>query len=167
MKSDLDYFMKRIFMGLVLRIGSRFLLDPTLNTNPKPHLQKVLLCRHPCHTWDLKLGTMCEVESPNIHALNGWDCTNWPQVTWDLVWSGKSQRSCSQRLRLHRSTSSDLGLNTRDLVWSGKSQRPCSQWWILHGLTSSELGPRVKWGIPTFMLSTAEIARIDLKWLGT
>ena len=30
-------------------------------------------------TWD-----PCEVVSPNFHALNGWDRTDWPQVTWDL-----------------------------------------------------------------------------------
>jgi hypothetical protein len=27
-------------MGLVLRVGTNFLLDPTLNISPKPHLQK-------------------------------------------------------------------------------------------------------------------------------
>ena len=30
------------------------------------------------------LGTLCEVISPNFHALNNWDCTVWLQVTWDL-----------------------------------------------------------------------------------
>ena len=30
-------------------------------------------------TWD-----PCEVVSPNFHALNDWDCRDWPQVTWDL-----------------------------------------------------------------------------------
>ena len=43
----------------------------TLNTTSEPHLQKVLPCEHPCHTWDLRLGTMCEVVSPNFHNLNG------------------------------------------------------------------------------------------------
>ena len=75
----------------MLRVESSFLLDPTLNTSPKPHLQKVLWCRHPCHTWDLELGTPYEVVSPNFHALNGWDCTDWPQVTRD---------SCELALRL-------------------------------------------------------------------
>ena len=56
----------------------------TLNTSSKPHLQKVLPCRYSCHTWDLGLGAPCEVISPNFHALNGWDCTDWPQVTWHL-----------------------------------------------------------------------------------
>ena len=39
-------------LRLVLRVGSRFLLDRlwTLNTSPRPHLQKVVPCRHPCHT---------------------------------------------------------------------------------------------------------------------
>ena len=31
---------------------------------PKPHLQDLLPCRHPCHTWVLRLGTPCEVVSP-------------------------------------------------------------------------------------------------------
>ena len=61
-----------------------FLLDPTLNTSHEPHFQIVLLCGRPCHTWDLGLGTMCEVASPNFHALKGYDRTDWPQVTWDL-----------------------------------------------------------------------------------
>ena len=39
-----------IFAGLVLRVGSSFLLDPTLNLGPKAHLQKVLPSRHLCHT---------------------------------------------------------------------------------------------------------------------
>ena len=43
----------------------------------------MLPCRHPCHAWDLGLGTPYEVVSPNFQALNGWDCMNWPQLTWD------------------------------------------------------------------------------------
>ena len=53
-----------------------FLLDPTRNTSPKHDLKKVLPCRHPCHSWDLGLGTLYEVVSPNFHALNVGDCTN-------------------------------------------------------------------------------------------
>ena len=45
--------------GLVLRVGCKVLLDPTLNTSPKPHLQKVLSCKHPCMSY-LGLGTPCE-----------------------------------------------------------------------------------------------------------
>ena len=69
---------------LVLRVGSGFLFDPTLNTSFKPHLQRLLPCRNPYHTWHLWLGTPCEVVSPHFYALNGWDCTNWPELTWDL-----------------------------------------------------------------------------------
>ena len=29
-------------MGVVLRVGSNFLLDPTMDTSPKPHLQKIV-----------------------------------------------------------------------------------------------------------------------------
>ena len=64
-------------MQNILRDLRGFLLDPTLYTSPKPRLQKVLPC-------DLGLGTPCEVVSPNFHALNGWDCMDWPHVTRDL-----------------------------------------------------------------------------------
>ena len=47
----------KIFAGFVLRVESRLLLDPSLNTSLKPHLQKVLSCGHPCHTLNLGLGT--------------------------------------------------------------------------------------------------------------
>ena len=79
----LYYFTQKI-LGLVLQVGSSFLLNPTINTSPMPHLQKVLPCRHPCHTWALGLGTPCEVASPNFHALCGWDCANWSQMNLDL-----------------------------------------------------------------------------------
>ena len=69
---------------LVWRVGSSFLLNPTFNTSPKTHLQTMLLHKHPCHTWDTWFGIPCEVVSPNFHALNGWDCTNWLYMTWDL-----------------------------------------------------------------------------------
>ena len=74
----------KIFAELELRVWSSFLLYASPNTSPSPHLQKELSCMHPCHTWNLRLGNPCEVVSPNFHALNGWDCTDWPQVTWDL-----------------------------------------------------------------------------------
>ena len=57
-------------MGIVLGVGYGLLLEPTLNTSFNPHLQKVLPCRYPCDTWDLILENMCEVVSPNFHALN-------------------------------------------------------------------------------------------------
>ena len=49
--------------------------------------KKVCLpCRHLCHTWNLGLGTPCEMVTPNFLALNGWDCTKWPQLTcgWEF-----------------------------------------------------------------------------------
>jgi hypothetical protein len=59
-------------VGLVWRVGSSFLLDPNLNRslNLKPHLQKVLPYRHPCHTWNLGLGTLCEVVKPPTSLLS-------------------------------------------------------------------------------------------------
>ena len=65
LKSLLHYLMHRKTNGwLVFKVRSNFLLDPTLNTSPKLHLQKVMTCRHPCHTWDLGLGTPCKVVNP-------------------------------------------------------------------------------------------------------
>lgn len=49
----------------MLRVGHGFLLDPTLKTNPKLHLQKVLPCRHPMH---FILGTPCELVLGVTHA---------------------------------------------------------------------------------------------------
>jgi hypothetical protein len=94
-------FCAKIITILVLRVGSSFLLIPTLNTSPEPYLQKVLPCRHPCHTCDL-----------------------------GPVWSGKSQLPCSQRLRLHRLTSSDLGLRTWDPMWSGPKKQVFFQQYV-------------------------------------
>jgi hypothetical protein len=45
------------FLGLVLLVGSSSFLHTTLNTSLKPHLHTLLPCRHPCHTWNLGLGT--------------------------------------------------------------------------------------------------------------
>ena len=39
LKLDLNYFTQKS-SRLVLRVKSRFLFDPTLNTSPKPHLEK-------------------------------------------------------------------------------------------------------------------------------
>ena len=77
-------FWAKTCAGVVLRVGSSFLLDPLSTQVPSLNVQKVLPCRPPCHTWDLGLGTPCEIVSPNFQALNGWDGMDWPQVTWDL-----------------------------------------------------------------------------------
>ena len=57
----------RFCAGLVSRVGLVCVLNLTLTTSPEPHLQWVLPCRHPRHTWD-----PCEVASPKFHALYGW-----------------------------------------------------------------------------------------------
>jgi hypothetical protein len=45
--------MQNYSRNLCWKLGlASFLLDPPLNTSPK--LQKVLPCRHPCHTWNLR-----------------------------------------------------------------------------------------------------------------
>jgi hypothetical protein len=40
LKSDLDYFMRKYSQELCLELGLSVLLNLTLNTSPKPHLQK-------------------------------------------------------------------------------------------------------------------------------
>jgi hypothetical protein len=49
----------KIFAGPRLRVGSSFLLSA--NASPKPYLQKMMSCRHPCHNLDLGLGIPCEL----------------------------------------------------------------------------------------------------------
>ena len=70
----------QMFASLGLRVGSSFLLDPTLNTSPKTHVQNIGVM-----SYKLGFRTPCEVVSPNFHALNGWDCME--HVSWDL-WVG-------------------------------------------------------------------------------
>ena len=40
----------------IIKVGTLIIsckkLDPTVNTSSKPRLQKVIPCKHPCHTWD-------------------------------------------------------------------------------------------------------------------
>ena len=71
--------------GLVSKVGSNFLAPP----NPTTQVPS-LTFKKCCHVGisvilgNSGLGTPCGVVSPNVHALNGWDCTDWPQVTWGL-----------------------------------------------------------------------------------
>ena len=91
-------------MRLVLRVGSNFSLDPTLHHKSltSPHLQKVLPCRHSCHTWDFGLETPCKEVSPmlstariarmNLKWLGTWDLeTAW---TFPKLASSNPMRTC-------------------------------------------------------------------------
>jgi hypothetical protein len=78
------------YYNFMLKVGSSLLFNPQYNS--EPYLEKMLPSRHPCHTWDSRLGISCEVVRPNFYA--------------------------SQWLRLHGVTSSELGLRTWDLVWT-------------------------------------------------
>jgi hypothetical protein len=81
---DLHYFMQSYYLRDLCWDLGLALCSTQLSTQvPKPHLQKVLSCSHPCHARDLGLGTPCVV--------------------------GKSRFPCSQRLRLYILTSCDLG----------------------------------------------------------
>ena len=71
--------MQKYLHDFVMGVGFSFLLDPTLNTSPEPHLQKVLPSRHPCLTLDLGLGTLCkpvlsEVLGAQKHNLSALEC---------------------------------------------------------------------------------------------
>ena len=77
-------FYVKCFLGFVLQGGSSLLYEPTLNASPGHHLQQLLSCRYPCHTWGLGFGIPCEVINPNFHALNDWEFKDWPQINWDL-----------------------------------------------------------------------------------
>jgi hypothetical protein len=79
-------FYHRWFPIISWHIWAFCLTQPSTQVVAKPHLQKMLSHRHPCHTWNSWLERPpCEVVSPNsFHALNGWDCTDGPQMTRDL-----------------------------------------------------------------------------------
>ena len=81
-------FYAKIFAWLVLKVWCSFLFNMSPNTSLKPRLQKKVL---PCRH---------------------------PCHSWDPVWSGKSQPSWSQWLRLHGLTSSDFGLRTWASKWT-------------------------------------------------
>ena len=55
-----SWILCKIFTWLVLRVGSSFLPNPTLNTSSERHLPKVLPCGHPSHNRDLGLETLCK-----------------------------------------------------------------------------------------------------------
>ena len=94
MKSGLGYFVQKYSRDMGLRVGPSFLLNPTRNASPTPHLHKVWpYTRCPCHTWNLGPETPCEEVSPNFHV--------------------------SQWLRLHRLISSGLKLRTWNPMWTG------------------------------------------------
>ena len=57
---------------------------PNSQQKSNPHLQKMLPCKHPCHTWCSWLENPWQVVNLKFHALDGSDCTDRPQVTWDL-----------------------------------------------------------------------------------
>ena len=81
--------MQKCFAGLVLEVESNFLSNPTSQRKvPSLTSKKNVTSRHPCRTWD-----PCEVVSPEFHALNGWDYTDWHfQVTWDLELGSRVNR---------------------------------------------------------------------------
>ena len=83
-QSNLDYFMQNYSKDLCWEFILHFAQSNSQHKSQTSPRKKMLSCKHPCHTWDLGLGTSCEVVSLNFHALISWDCMDWPQVTWDL-----------------------------------------------------------------------------------
>ena len=91
------------------------------------------------------------------------------------MWSGKSQLPCSQRLRLHGLTSSDLGLRTWDLCepalssykWEvlGELMGPLN---LAHWIVAKLLCPcPCLFGAIVELHAKDEIGWIDLMWLRT
>jgi hypothetical protein len=77
-------FLCKYVCSLGWKLGLAFCSTQLTTQVPSLTSEKMMPCRHPCHSWDLGLGTPCEVLSSNFHALNNWNCTDWPQVTWNL-----------------------------------------------------------------------------------
>ena len=88
-------FYAKTFTGLVLRVGSSFLFNPPLNTTPKAHLQ-IMSC---VAMW----------ASMSYLGLK----------TWDPVWSGKSQLSCSQATKIAQIDLKWLGTQDLEPLWTG------------------------------------------------
>ena len=79
-------FMKGWILNMLCKIFRRTCVESWVLFFPQPMSTRILnvtsrkCCIHAIlGTWDL-----CEVASPNFHALNGWDCTDRPQMTWNL-----------------------------------------------------------------------------------
>jgi hypothetical protein len=100
LKSNLDYLMKNYSPNFNWKLGLALYSTQLSTQLPK------LTSKKCCH-------------GGIIHAIN---------LDLGPVWSGKSQLPCSQRLRLHRLTSSNLGR-----VWTGPKAR-------LPNLQKSKLG---------------------------
>ena len=67
----------------MLRVEYSCLLDPTLNTSPKPHLRNALPCRHPCHTWDLGPGVNGAYDFAVATSLPDYIME---QIIWRTMW---------------------------------------------------------------------------------
>ena len=62
------FYITKKSWNLCCKLGLRFLLNPTLNTSPDLHLEKVLPCRRPCHTWDIELvSQLPSSQQPRLH----------------------------------------------------------------------------------------------------
>ena len=75
-------FYAKVFAGLVVTVGSSFSVRP--NSQHKSQASPPKSVAMLASMSSLGLGTLCEVVSPNFRALNGWDCTDRPRVTWDF-----------------------------------------------------------------------------------
>ena len=127
-------------------LGSAFC--STQPSTQVPSLTSKMCCQVGYH---VTLGTLdswphLKWEVPIFFVVNNWDCIDW-QVIWDLGLGTPSEVVnpnffCSQRLRLHGLTSSDLGLRNWDPCEVVSPNLFCSQRLRLHGLTSSDLGLR-------------------------
>ena len=72
------------FVGLVLRVGSSFLLTQ-FSTQVTGHLQKVLPCRYPCHTWGLGFGTPCDPALSYWSVLDGSCISSTPNTPLEIL----------------------------------------------------------------------------------
>jgi hypothetical protein len=109
-----------ISLLLVLRVGSSFFLNPTLNTSSKPHMHPKQCCHVDIHVifWGWIEHTLNSRQSPPETEVF-LSMSYFGLRTWDPMWSGESQLQCSQRLRLHKLASNDLGLVAWGPVWTG------------------------------------------------
>jgi hypothetical protein len=71
--------MQKYLRDLCWELGQAFAQPNAQHKSGAPPPKSVAMSYLGLGTWD-----PYEVVSPNFHALNGSDYTNWPQVTWEL-----------------------------------------------------------------------------------
>ena len=92
LKLALDCYTQKYSRDLCWELSLAFCSTQLSTQVPSLSFKKVLPPKHPCHTWGSRLGTSCEVISPNFHSMLSmveiaWIDLKWLGI-WDPLWTG-------------------------------------------------------------------------------